>query len=64
VRLDIGDRDHVRVRSRVDEIVVPVETSGEIAVGTVSILHSFSAPMPGTKQGDVRLDEAPRQPRD
>lgn len=49
VRLDIGDSDDVRIRSRVGEIVVPVEISDEIAIGTVSIPHGFSAPMPGTK---------------
>ncbi len=50
-RLALRPGDTVRVRSRVGELCVPLETSDEVMPGVVSLPHGFGHHRKGTKQG-------------
>jgi len=56
-RMGLGDGDRVRVRSRVGEVVVPVEVTDAMMRGVVSLPHGFGHDRPG-----VRLSVAGEQP--
>jgi anaerobic selenocysteine-containing dehydrogenase len=49
--LGLGAGDPARVRSRVGEVVVPVEVTDAIRPGVVSIPHGWGHDLPGTKMG-------------
>jgi anaerobic selenocysteine-containing dehydrogenase len=48
-RLGLSPHGRARVRSRVGELVVPVEISDEMMPGVVSLPHGFGHTDPGTR---------------
>lgn len=51
-RLGVAGQTHARVRSRVGEVVAPLEFSSDIAPGVVSLPHGWGHAVPGTGWGD------------
>ena len=45
----VGAGDHARVRSRVGEVVAPVELSDDMRPGVVSLPHGFGHDLPGAR---------------
>lgn len=49
-RLGLEDGGHATVRSRVGEVIAPVEVTEDIAPGVVSLPHGFGHDLPGIQQ--------------